>query len=312
MSFYYTSDELIKSVKSRAAIPSSQNRFKNEDFLRFANEEMAIGIVPSILRNHEDYFLVSEDINITQGKTKYEIPYRAIGNKIRDVSIVDSNGVVFETTRIGIGDVAHFNNTTIMYTFYVANNEICLVPDTLSIQNGNKLRISYYIRPNTLVLLEDVAVISSIDFNTGIIQLSQLPTDFSTSLKFDLIKAKSPHKSLRIELTATGINTTSKTITFNISDLPANLEAGDHVSLATESAIPQIPSDMHMILAHRVATRVLEAQGDTEGLQNANQKLAELEQQTNTLIDNRVEDAPRKIVNRRSILRNSVYSRYRR
>jgi hypothetical protein len=94
VSFYYTSDELIKSIKLRASIPTSQNRFKNEDFLRFANEELSIALTTSIMKNHEDYFLYSEDVALTPSIRRYQIPYRAIGNKLRDVSFVDSQGNV--------------------------------------------------------------------------------------------------------------------------------------------------------------------------------------------------------------------------
>lgn len=312
MAFYYTADELIKSVKMRASVPTSQNRFKDEDFLRFANEEMSLGLVPSILRNHEDYFLISEDVLLESNKTKYAIPYRAIGNKLREVSFIDSNGQAYEMTRVGIGDVPFYSTQSggpNVYAYYVSNNEICLVPEQASIPSGVFLRMSYYIRPNSLVLLKNVAVISGIDRITGVIALSQLPEDFSVSMLLDLIQIKSPHRCLKLEVQPVSINSTSKTITLNIADIPDSLAVGDHIAKATESAIPQVPSDMHMILAHRVATRLMEAMGDTEGLQNANQKLAELEQQTTTLIDNRVEDAPQKVVNRHSLLRTGLFRR---
>jgi hypothetical protein len=312
VAFYYTSDELIKSVKMRASVPTSQNRFKNEDFLRFANEEMALGLVPSILRNHEDYFLISEDVMLVEGKQKYAIPYRSIGNKLRELSFIDANDQVYEMTRIGVGDVPFYTKQTgngIIYAYYVANNEICLVPEKTNIPFGAKLRFSYYVRPNTLVLLENVAIISGIDRTTGVISFSQLPQDFSTSLQYDIVQVKSPHKCLKMEFTATAINSTSKTMTLALADIPTDLAVGDHVTKATESAIPQVPSDMHMILAHRVATRLMEAMGDTEGLQNANQKLSELEQQANTLIDDRVEDSPKKVVNRHAILRTGLQVR---
>ncbi len=315
MAFYYTADELIKSVKMRASVPTSQNRFKDEDFLRFANEEMALGLVPTILRNHEDYFLISQDVPVVENKSKYSIPYRAIGNKLRELSFVDSNGNIFEMTRIGIADVPFYTkqSSSGIYAYYASNNEICLVPEQHNSASGCSLRFSYYIRPNSLVLLKNVGIISSIDRNTGILQLSQLPDDFNASLPLDLIQIKSPHKCLSLEITAVSMNSTSKTITLNIADIPDDLVIGDHVTKATESAIPQVPSDMHMILAHRVATRLMEAMGDTEGLQNANQKLSELEQQATTLIDNRIEDAPQKVVNRHSLLRTGLFSRrYRR
>ena len=53
-----------------------------------------------------------------------------------------------------------------------------------------------------------------------------------------------------------------------------------------------------MVLAQRVAQRVLEALGDTEGLNNATAKIAEMENKLTTMLDNRVEVAPRKVVNR--------------
>lgn len=314
MSSYYTSDELISSIKRRAMIPSNQNTFSDSDFLAFADEEMNIGLVPSVVQMHEDYFLYTQDIPIDPSKKKYTIPYRAIGNKLREVSYLDAQGNVYEMTRIGVGDLPFYNSPYTYnraYAFYISNNEICLVPDTLTLSPGTFLRVSYYIRPNSLVLLEKVAVISSINTLTGEIQVSNLPSDFSTNTLLDFIQVKSPHKTLNFDISPVSINSTSKIITFNVNDIPQNLSIGDHIALAEECAIPQVPSDLHVVLAHRVAARCLEALGDIEGLQAANQKLAEMEQKTQNLIDNRVEDAPQKIVNRHSILRRGTYRRYR-
>lgn len=314
-SFYYTSDELIKSAKSKALIPETQTTFKDEDFLRFANEEMSLGMVPSIIQMHEDYFLWTESIPLQSTVTKYNIPYRAIGNKIRDVAFEDSNGNLREMTRIGVGDLPAWNNIynsgNYVYAFYVQNNQICLVPE---VNNGltGFLRVSYYIRPNSLVLLNAVAPITSIDRDTGVLTLSNLPSNFSPSRKYDLVRVKSPHRCAKIEISVVSINTIAKTATLNLTDIPAELEDGDHLCLTTQSAIPQIPSDLHVVLAHRVVTRCLEALGDTEGLSNANQKLAEYEVKMMPMIDNRVEDAPRKINNRHSLLRSGIRRSWRR
>ncbi len=315
MSSYMTSDQLIESVKRRAAIPTNQSTFKTEDFLAFADEEMNLGVVPSVLRMHEDYYLWTDELDLVSGQTRYAIPYRAIGNKLREVAFKDSNGNVFEMTRIGIGDLPYYGTSATsnnVYVYYIANNDIVLVPPNITLNSGTKLMVSYYIRPNSLVLLNEVAVISAIDRNTGVIQVSNLPEAFSINSLVDLVKVKSPHKIIDFDIQPMAINSTSKTITLSTTDIPSGLEVGDHVCLATQTAIPQIPSDLHVVLAHRVATRCLEAQGDQEGLQAANTKLAELEQQTMTLIDNRVEDAPRKVVNRHSTLRSGLFSRRRR
>ena len=129
------------------------------------------------------------------------------------------------------------------------------------------------------------------------------------NIQYDFIQSKSPFVTLGKEITATAVNSTTNEVTFAISDIPSRLSVGDHVAKECETMIPQIPADLHVVLAHRVATRCLEALGDTEGLQNANKKLAEMEDKTSNLIDNRVEDAPIKVVNRHGALRSGLYRR---
>ena len=97
---------------------------------------------------------------------------------------------------------------------------------------------------------------------------------------------------------ATVINTPS-------SDLPQELVVGDYIAEANQCVIPNIPTELHSMLAQRIACRCLEALGDAQGLQMANQKLAEMELKTGSLIDNRVEGAPLKVVNRHGFLRQS-------
>jgi len=87
--------------------------------------------------------------------------------------------------------------------------------------------------------------------------------------------------------------------------LPDEMIVGDYVAQANQTIIPNIPTELHSMLAQRVACRCLEALGDMQGLQMANQKLAEMELKTGSLIDNRVEGAPLKVVNRHGFLRQS-------
>ncbi len=311
MASYYTSDKLIASIKRRASIPSNQNTFETADFLAFADEEMSLGLVPAIQRMKEDYLLTTTDVALQSTVKRYAIPYRAVGNKLRDVVYKDTNGNIFEMTRIQKEDLPYYNgpvNPTHVYSFYIENNEIVLVPTNMSVPTGF-LQISYYIRPNSLVLLEEVGVITNINTTTGEVTFSDIPTAFSVNSLYDFIQVKSPHKTLSFDIPATAVNTTTNTITFNVADLPTNLAVGDHVALQCESAIPQIPSDLHPILAHRVAARCLEAMGDLENLQAANSKLAEFEQQLQSIIDDRVESAPKKITNRHSVLRTGLFGR---
>jgi len=87
--------------------------------------------------------------------------------------------------------------------------------------------------------------------------------------------------------------------------IPQELQIGDYVAASNESIIPNVPTELHSMLAQRVACRCLEALGDMQGLQMANQKLAEMELKTGSLIDNRAEGSPLKVVNRHGFLRQS-------
>lgn len=315
--YFYTSDDLIKSIKSRALIPTNQITFSEQDFLDFATEEMNMAIVTMVLEANQDYYLITEDIPCVAGVSTYDIPYRAIGNKLRDISISDGGSNLRELTRINIGDLSAYSSnsgTAGANCFYVANNQITLV----NTSSTGVLKVSYYLRPNSLVPNVEVGEIASVNYLTGIITLSNYPDDFalasSLNERLDFIQKKSPHKILAYDVNPfVSTNLALKTITMNIADIPLGLVAGDRVAYATETDIPQIPSDMHTLLAHRVATRLLEAIGDAEGLQAANQKLSELQDNAKSLIHNRVEEAPRKVTNYHSTLRSGLMrNRFRR
>lgn len=308
---YMTSDDLIKSIKRRALLPTNQNTFTDEDFLALADEEMAMGLVPTILRMHEDYLMFSEDVTVLPDHANYPIPYRAIGNKLCEVAFKDRNNNIYEMTRIGVGDLPYFNygNINRPYSYYVKNNEVMLVPEKSVRGISGALVMTYYMRPNSLVLLKDVGVITQINTTTGEVHVSSMPTTFGVEHIYDFISIKSPNKTLKFDVEPVSISLTNNRITFDPTNIPETLTVGDHIALAGQTAIPQVPSDLHVLLAHRVATRCLEALGDSEGLQNANAKLGELNQQAEALIDNRVDNAARKVVARHSTLRSGVYNR---
>ena len=84
--YYFTSQDLIDSIKRRASIPDSQSMITDDEILDFANEEMELNLVPLILSKHEGYFLTREDVPTVSGQTSYQIPYRAIGGKLREAA----------------------------------------------------------------------------------------------------------------------------------------------------------------------------------------------------------------------------------
>lgn len=312
-----TASVIIEGIKRRASIPENQATFQAEDFLAFADEELLLGIVPAIMSLHEDYFLYEINVPLVNGKSEYEIPSRAAGNKLRDLQYKPDENTYIEMTRIGIGDrFANYNDgmMTDLKRYYVKNNKV-VVSGALSTSGAGSLNFIFYIKPSQMVLEDRIGIIQGInDLNNGKteIVLNALPENFTTSIKYDVYKAESPSSILQIDMVPLTINTITRSVTFNTSDIPDDLRVGDHLAQAGEATIPQIPNEFHAMLEQMVACRVLEAQGDSQGLQNALVKLKQMESAGATLIDNRIDDSPQKIVNRHSLLRSSASRKYNR
>jgi hypothetical protein len=301
------STKLLKSIKMRCMVPVSQISFSDEDLLDFANEEMLIGLVPTILQMKDEYLVFKQQVPMELGKPNYTIPERALGSKLREVSYWDGSNE-FEMTQvnpdekyIGIGLSRQFG---FMRQFYVQGSDIIPYPEVKpgELVTGS-LNMYFYIRPNNLVKDSAVGVIRSINRLTGEIVLTNMPSTYTSDNAFDFIRIRSPHSILKIDVTPVSVNSTTKTMVFNLADIPEDLTVGDYIPLAGESCIPNVPTELHAILAQRVACRILEAIGDSTALQNAMAKLQEMEGKAGVILDNRVEGSVHKVVNR-SVLRN--------
>lgn len=161
---YFTTDDLIASIKRRISFPLSQNTFQYSDLVAFLNEEMQLSAVPSVKMEHEEYFVYKVTVPLINGVSRYEIPNRAIGMALRDVKYSDSTGNFYDMTRIAPDDKAFFqqsngSNQTIS-KYYVEGNEIVLTP---LVQAGavGKLNFFIYLRPNSLVRNDRAATIES-------------------------------------------------------------------------------------------------------------------------------------------------------
>lgn len=322
MASYLTSDTLIESIKRRGGVPTSQSLFEDSDFLAFANEEMDIGLVPSVLQYHEEYFVYEAEAPLTASTSRYAIPERAIGTKIRTVHYQDSNDNLFEMTRISPDDVAFYQHSSGNHYshYYIQNNHIVLTPD-VGVSPSGSLRITYFLRPNRLVGVDEVGIITAITDTTITIDavvtavkeltLSSMPSAFATTAPCDLLEAKGGHRTKAMDLSPLSVDSTAKKVYFDPDEVPTDLVVGDHVALAGECVIPQLPDDLHSVLAQRVIARCVESMGDIKGLEAANAKLGEMEAKTAGLIDNRSEGNPLKVVNLRGAFRQGRNGRRR-
>lgn len=137
----------------------------------------------------------------------------------------------------------------------------------------------------------------SVATNTSI-----FPANLMTGL-LDLNQTRSPHRILATSLTPGLVDSSTKIVFFNPEDLPTNLAVGDYVCSEQQTVIPNLPTELHTKLVQATVVKCLEGMRDTEGFQNASAKLAEMNENTQIILNNRTESSPKKIVNRNGFLR---------
>lgn len=319
MSRILTGDKLVESARSRAMIPDDTSVYTDANLLSIANEELDVQLLDKLLSLHEEHLTIPVDIPRSSTGV-YEIPYRAVGNKVRDVAIIKS-GQVYEMTQISIGELSDYQSDSETYSngmdkFYVQHNYIKLIQPS---RDYEYLRVYFHIRPNYLTKEEEAAKIATITSNSVTNEVTfnfvTMPSKFTSAIEYDIVGHKTPNKIKIYDLTPKSVDSNLNNIVFNKTDLDSilsEISVGDYLCKAEESPVPNIPTEMHPVLAQLTAVHVLEAMGDTEGLANAQKKLERMERSVMQLVDDRVELAPKKIKPRNSTLaeaRNGFYRR---
>lgn len=160
---WLNSDDIVSTVKRRIMLPLSEVTFSDSDILSFANQEMMGSQVPSMLQYHEEYLIYSESVAIVPNQASYPIPPRAIGMKLRYLFFQDSNGNMYDMTRINPNDKGYFMNvsqvTNTPYRYYIENNAIVLSLTELNNPSGF-LVLGFFMRPNQLTTTDQAATIT--------------------------------------------------------------------------------------------------------------------------------------------------------
>lgn len=321
-----TTDTLVANSKRRGFIPASQCTYTCQDIRDILNEEMMSYVAPKVMCLNESYYLRDTDVTVCACQTRYRIPYRAMGSKIKDVQFIDSSGAYYEITRVDVGDRPQYrgyNSGSQMITVYLEADEIVIMN---SQQNTGTLRFSYYLRPNELVADCKVGVVTAVCVGccTTTFTMSNFPCAFSCTTQFDIVDGKSPNKIRVFDACVTSVCSTAKTITFANAQIketdPRSTTAkaitfavGDTIAVAQETKYPQIPSELRPLLSQKAAIKMLEGLSDPDALTLAKSELLQMERDLGILIDNRIEAAPQKIVNRNGLLKSALFdSRSRR
>ncbi len=290
----FTTTTLIDRIKRNAAIPEGQPGFTDQRLIDMLDDEMVSIIVPLLLTYQEEYYVTSKDFTIDGVKSEFIIPRRAVGSKLREVKLVDKTKPDVDQInlpRISLSDIERHN-----FGFYIRRNFLVLLQP--EVHKSVDLRLYFFNRPGKLVKENLTAKITNIDTGTKIITMAAVPSTWTTSTLLDMGQGSSPFSGLAIDITITAITSTTVTV----SSIPTDLAAGDYLSEAEESSIPNTPQEMHLLLCQGVIVKVLEALGDQNGLKMAIRKYEEIKESINTLLSPRVVGELKKIHNRDDLL----------
>ena len=288
----FTTDTLIQAVKDAIIVPNSQNLFQPVGILRYANREMANTIVPLILKCKGDYLTTTFDYTISESQNEYLIPSIATALKLMDVCTVDAQGNESNMALLSHDQVASNQwSTNRIAGFYVKNNAVKIYPYGLG---GYTLRMYFYRRPNQLVQTSKAGQVLTKVGND--ITLSFLPPDWVNGDSVCAI-SQLPGFDARFD-SQTISNVSSPGLTLEDA---SDVEVGDWICLENESTIPQILPEAHGLLAQITGTKMLLSMG-APGAEQAENMYKIMERDFIEMITPRVDNAPKKIVNRGSIL----------
>lgn len=290
-----TTADLVASIRRRTGMPAAQATYTAAELLAIASEELVSFMVPLVLKQQEDYWLRDYDVALVDGTTAYRIPHYAVGNKLRDVQLVDASGNTTDVPRYEPSDLHD-----VSFGFWIQGDRVNLVNRGTGWQYGNwtTLRLPYTLRPRTLVdsgTAANVGTITAFDATAKTITVTPEQTTWPTaSTAYDLIRSTSPYEVIGVASTATRA---AAVLTF-AADLPADLAAGDVVCRLDASVYPQLPIELHPLLAQKVACRILNDKQMTDKLKAAEMELARMRDDAIALLSPRVDGESPKVVGR--------------
>lgn len=274
MAIDYTTTGLVSSVKRRITLPDAQNLYSATELIAFMSDELSSTIEPLVHSVQQEYWVEKVDVPLVAGVTNYLIPVRGIINGLRLITLVDNNDreSMFpllrpEWTASASTWLAPYTTATIG-GFYMEDDHIVVFPDTLINNPTMSVRFRFERQPSSLCATTDAGQITVIAGN--VVTLDNVPSTWTTSMLFDIIKGTPAFVSRGDDLTITNVNVGLSQVTF--SALPSTVLVGDWVSLANTSPIPQIPYQLFPYLAQCVAVLCLQGLDDSE-LEVATKKL---------------------------------------
>jgi hypothetical protein len=284
--------ELIESVKDRAAMPTSQNLFTNERIARMLSEELETAILPMMLRIQEDFYLTYQDF--APSIEIIPIPSDAIGQKIRSVGVYDDKGRLMSP----LPRLDEVNQTVQFSAGFIMENYSIKIVQPGSFPFNVTLRVHYYRMPNKLTLESNAARVSGRDLALNTVSVATIPASFTAGAIIDASSSKNPYNLRERGIEIIQVSGSS----VEVADASL-IEVGDILTPTGTAFYPNAPTEIHKLLAQRVAVKTLESQGKASEMAGAMAVYKQMENDILYLLTPRSDGTAKKFTPGRGISR---------
>lgn len=269
--------------------------------------------------NSRGFYLENNDVVLSNFETTTSQKLRMYFYMRPNILVSEDRGAAIDNITT-VYEVDNVNPKSGAITAISVNNPTQITSLNHGLENGARIVItgsnstpsingSYLVSvidSNTFSIPVNVTIAGTSAFWEKQVECKKLTVDefsdaFSQDNLFDFVQHVSPNKIIHYDIQVNSFDKNTRSLSFASSQIP-NVVEGNYITLAEETIVPNIPTELHPILAQRVAVACLEAMGDEANKQSAERKLAAMERDAGTFLDNRVEGASQKIKSRHSPL----------
>lgn len=287
-----------------------------------ADEELSLRLVPLVRSVRGDYWVIVEDVPVVSGQANYRVPERAQTSGLREVTVVDSGGVVYPIPQISVEDAWRWQQpaggivgSMRSAAFFMEGTDLVIVPTPSD--SSWTLRMRYYRAQSQLVpnaqcgLVIDALVEPDTD---EMIEIATLPAGWATLADapvqlLDLVYAGPPFGMPHMDITPLDVVVAPDflvqvTSIAGLGLVPAPAYGLYYLCKANETCVVDLPRECWPLLVSAVTARVCDIIGDRDAAKLEYALYAQEAANVTLLLTPRVEGNPIRIVDRNSLLRS--------
>jgi len=298
-----TAEALISSAQRRAYMPGAgMGAFATADWLQMLNEQLFEYVVPFVTKRRKHYWLDSLDVPLVSGTARYVIPHRSAGARFYAIQLLDAQGnpatqmltplepqeaLAWPTSVLASGQPLQYS---------VVGNSILLSPTPSVPFSTPTMRVYYYRRPSTLVLVSGVQEVATYEQVSGTTFRAKTDANsiFAVGAQVELVRGVSGFETdgpYVVVSTDDDGGSTDVLGTIPATALARDTSAGlpaDSISLVeTANVVTYMPEDWAWWLAQATAVEAIASRGDDSKLARAQLKLERAEASVDSQLNQR-------------------------